>query len=151
MKINTCSHAANKEALDKTFQEALELLRRSDIRITSARKAILKVVLQLEAPESAEAIFQKLKTKKLDLVTVYRNLQLLEKKGLVQKFAFADGVKRYEFRKHHHHYIECKSCGEVQSFEGCEFEQTISKILEGKGFRMVQHTLNAVGVCPACA
>ncbi len=152
MKVSTCHHHHSpKELQSKQLETALEQLRKAGVRITNPRKQILGALLKDVKPLSAEGLFQQLKAKGLDLVTVYRNLQLLEEKGLLQKFEFADGIKRFEFRKHHHHYIECKNCGDVQSFEGCDFEGSILKILEFKGFKLIEHQLSVLGICPACA
>lgn len=152
MKISTCQHHhPSKEHQHQQLDSALDRLRKAGIRITNPRKQILEALLKDITPQSAETLFQQLKNKGLDLVTVYRNLQLLEENGLLQKFEFADGVKRYEFRSHHHHYIECKSCGVLQSFEGCDFESSILKNLEKKGFKLVEHRLSVLGLCPACA
>ncbi len=152
MKVSTCKHRhQTKQEAAGELEKALSKLRSAGIRITNPRRIVLEALLEFSQPKSAEELFQSLKRSGLDLVTVYRTLQLLLENNFVTKFDFSDGIRRYEYRKHHHHYIECKSCGEMQALEGCEFEANILKLLERRGFQLVEHTLNVVGVCPTCA
>lgn len=151
MKVKSCSHKTHHAPKDRRLTVALDHLKEKDVRLTAPRRAILEILAKTLVPLSSEEIFSRLK--KVDLVTVYRSLTTLEEIGLLRRHDFGDTVKRYELSEegHHHHFIRCRSCGNVEAFEGCEFESAISKTLERKGYRMIHHTLDVQALCADCA
>lgn len=150
MKVKSCKHDSHKNS-DKV-EAVLTQLRAKGIRVTNPRKEILAVLAKTTKPLSSEEVFAGLKSKG-DLVTVYRSLTTMEELGLLSRYDFGDGIRRYELlnEKHHHHYIRCRGCGDVEPFEGCEFEDKLFKALERKGYKMVQHTLDVQALCGKCA
>src|SRR5690349_1655996 len=97
-------HHARKLDEKEELTHALEILRKAGLRRTNPRKALLTYLIREHGPFSIEEIFQAVKRKELDLVTVYRCLAAFEKLGLVRRCDFGDGVARYEFQsdpKHH--------------------------------------------------
>ena len=61
-----------------------KLLKKNNLKVTPGRIDILNLLSLGDAPKTAETIYKSLK-KKYDLVTVYRNLESFEKKGLLFK------------------------------------------------------------------
>jgi Fur family ferric uptake transcriptional regulator len=154
MKIQTRKHQHLSSNEKNTQLNAIvQNLKTAGIRITKPRKVIIESLILLGRPASSEEIHLRAKRFDIDLVTVYRTLQMLDQNQVLQRFEFEDGIRRYEIKSesHHHHYIKCTSCGDIKSFEGCDFQSSVSKILEKQGYRMLQHSLNVAGVCPACA
>jgi Fur family ferric uptake transcriptional regulator len=79
---------------------------------------------------------------------------LLEKKRIVKRFDFGDGLARFELLQEgddgHHHHLVCRNCSRVVELEECfgrEFEQ---KIANQSGFKGVTHRLEFFGICPKC-
>ena len=73
--------------------------------------------------------------------------------GLLRRYEFGDGVRRYELsqpEEHHHHYIRCRACGSLEAFDGCDFEDTLARLLAKKGYQMIRHTLDVQALCRAC-
>ena len=137
---------------DSTLAEAIERLRRSELRITAPRREILGVLVRKHGPFTTEEIHRQLKKSRCDLVTVYRCLATMEEVGVVRRCDFGDGVLRYEFEggtHHHHHHLICRACGKVETIEHCvakEFE----KFGRDRGYVNVTHALELFGVCPEC-
>jgi len=151
MKVKACKHKAHHAGANQRVEKALEKIRAKGIRVTAPRREILRVLAASSLPLSSEEVFSEF-TKGGDLVTVYRSLATLEELNLVRRYDLGDGVRRYELlnEQHHHHYIRCRGCGDVEPFEGCEFESNLSKTLERKGYRMLQHTLDVQALCSRC-
>ena len=154
MKIKTCKHEAHNSNFSQRLKWALEKIQEKKLRITNPRKEILAILAESRKPLSSDEVFKLLKKGKSDLVTVYRSLTTMEELGILRKHDLGDSVRRYELAQeehHHHHYIHCRSCGSVEAFEGCAFEQVIYKSLKNKGYQHIQHNLDVQAICSACA
>ena len=70
------------------LDEAINVVRRSGLRLTSARRLVLEALLAARAPISAEEIAGGLggKMTQSDIASVYRNLETLGSLGLVRHF-----------------------------------------------------------------
>lgn len=138
------------------LSEALKTLSSAKYRITSTRKTLVETVLNMKGPFSAGELMKALpgKGKAFDLVTVYRNLHMLETAGLVCRADFSDDMVRYLVSEpghdHHHHHIVCRSCERVQAVDLCLVEAQ-EKMLRKLGFKDIHHRLEFSGVCSSCA
>lgn len=131
-----------------------EELRSRGFRLTAARKAILDILSSGHKPLSASELHGLLLKRevKSDRVTVYRELDFLEKQAVIQAVQFQDRNRRYELAslEHHHHLIcqECKSVEDVNIKEDLEAqERTIEK---QKNFKIMRHSLEFFGLCANC-
>lgn len=129
-----------------------ELLKNSAFKVTPPRLAILNVFSNDCKPINAEYIFEKLKTKDINLVTIYRTLTSLEKAGILKRIDLHKESAFYELGDHHHHHIICTSCGIVESFDECDIKLLSAKVLKksSKFKEINQHSLEFFGVCKAC-
>jgi Fur family transcriptional regulator, ferric uptake regulator len=99
--------------------ELKALLRKSGLRSTSARLAVLQNLQKARTPISHAELAKDLVPTGLDRATVYRNLMDLAESGLVARAELGDHVWRYEIKREgHHHNAEhphfvCIDCGEV--------------------------------------
>ena len=133
------------------FARALEVLRKSRLKITQPRQAILKVLIQEHGPFTMEELHRRIKKGPCDLVTVYRCLATLAKVGLVRRCDFGDGNSRYEFSGsgHHHHHIICNACQHVEVLDACLIED-LERLVRDKGYLEISHSLEFFGVCSDC-
>lgn len=130
-------------------------LKDKNCKLTSQRKAIIEVLLENKDQFlTAEDIFMKAKAKipSTNFSTVYRNLDLLQKCGIISKNNIKGGVtSAYEIvtESAHHHLMICKDCGKTQPIDFCPFEE-ISKKLCGKNFKLTDHKFELYGYCEEC-
>ena len=130
-------------------------LRETGRRLTRTRKAVLALLERTHEPLSASEIFARLQQDQvvIDLVTVYRTVNVLKELGLVlQVDLFQEGQFRYELkegRKHHHH-IRCQICGKIVDFLLCPLKKLTKLIEEQTQFVVDDHTLEFTGFCPQC-
>jgi Fe2+ or Zn2+ uptake regulation protein len=96
-------------------------------------------------------IHDKIKTKKIDLATVYRTINLFAALNIVSEIDFKDEFKRYElvYDRHHHHHIVCRKCKRIENVEACILED-LEKLLNRKGYTEISHSLEFFGVCENC-
>jgi Fur family ferric uptake transcriptional regulator len=138
--------------LESTIQKGL---RETGRRMTRTRKAVLALLERTHEPLSASEIFAKLQQDQvaIDLVTVYRTVNVLKELGLVlQVDLFQEGQFRYELkegRKHHHH-IRCQICGQIVDLLLCPLKKLTKLIEEQTQFVVDDHTLEFTGFCPQC-
>ena len=132
----------------------LSRLRDKGHRMTSARTVIVQAVLGSKKPFSFLEMHVTL-TKKgfgIDKVTVYRELQFLEKEKLLQGVKFQDGTKRYCLASSgHHHHLICTKCSDVQDMKmDHELDTIKKKIRREKSFNIQSHALEFHGLCSRC-
>ena len=98
--------------MDKRLGED-NILTRTGCKNTKSRQAIVEVLENTEIPMSAEDIFLKIKEigTSVNLSTVYRNLELMESKNLVEKSITGGGKAKYEISINgHRHHLICTNC-----------------------------------------
>ncbi len=125
-----------------------------EIRPTPLRRAILEVLLEAGMPLSWKEAFVRLRRKtEADKVSLYRNLDLFERKGLVHKILGSDGAWRYCARQadenrcpgNHAHFL-CLGCGKMVCLE----DQPIPTVILPDGFTVEGKQLLAYGRCASC-
>jgi Fe2+ or Zn2+ uptake regulation protein len=128
------------------------ILKSAGLKITPTRKAILAVFSLDCKPINAEYIFGKLKTRNINLVTIYRNLDSFERVGILKRLNLDKGSSYYELTGgHHHHHIICTNCGATEEFSARAIEQAIDKIPQSSLFSAIDsHSLELFGVCKKC-
>lgn len=102
---------------------------------------VLSVLEKSERPVTVKDIFSNIK--KIDLVSVYRTLALLEELSLVN-CEVLNGEKIYCLALHPHHHIVCRKCGKMESFE-CHHQFD-----NFKNFTDIKHQMMASGICNRC-
>lgn len=124
-------------------------------RMTRTRKAVLSLLERTHEPLSVSEIFAQLQEDQvaIDLVTVYRTVNVLKDLGLVAQLDLHhEGQSRYELkegRKHHHH-IRCQVCGKIVDLLLCPLKKLTKLIEERTKFVVGDHTLEFTGFCPQC-
>jgi len=150
------------------MSETRQLFKMKDLRgrlserkykMTPQRKEILQIFIESEAEKhlSAEEVYELLKQKEFDfgLATVYRNLELLNELGILNKVDFGDGRTRYELSAanpelHQHHHLICLKCKKIFEFEEDLLDDLENFISKKSGFKIVNHEVKFFGYCSNC-
>jgi Fe2+ or Zn2+ uptake regulation protein len=92
-----------------------EILRAHGLRYSRPREVILRYLFERDRHVSAESLFMALKRQgeDLSLSTVYLNLGVLAKAGLIREFSGAAGEALYDSNASHHYHLICRDSGEV--------------------------------------
>lgn len=137
-----------------TATSIFESLKAGGKKLTKARKAILAALEQSALPITAAEVHARLvkACAEADLVTVYRNLAMLQELGLVNAVGFHEGQMRYEVchGRAHHHHIQCRGCGKIADLMLCPLKKLTQLIEKQTRFSVDGHALEFFGWCPQC-
>ncbi len=128
-------------------------LRGVGFRATPGRLAVLHVLKSAHEPLSIREV-KKLLQVRIDQVTVYRILYSLAEAGLIRRVDFQHRHAHYELADAaDHHHLICTSCGTIEDFSGCDFDEIAKDALrKSKAFaEITQHSLELFGLCTKCA
>ena len=129
-------------------------LRSSGVRLTSVRERILQIICTFEGHFRAEDLAARLRRTgtPVSLVTVYRNLPLLERTGVIRRTCITGGAASYErtWQSRHHDHLICTRCGKVVEFEYRAIDVLQEVAAAEHGFQLTSHHLELLGLCPAC-
>jgi Fur family transcriptional regulator, ferric uptake regulator len=143
----TVSHDAPPLACSN-LAEAVAGLRERGLRLSTARRLVLEQLFAADGPVSAEHIARHLA---LDLTSVYRNLETLERHGVVHHVHLAHGPGLYALRgKGEREYLYCEDCGAVRSASPEELDPVREQVRERFGYEARFTHFAIVGTCPAC-
>ena len=120
---------------------------------TKSRKAVIEVLETAELPITAEEIHITIRNKgfSTNLSTVYRTLELLESKGLIEKSAMLGSKARYQLVcEGHRHHVVCTGCHRMITIADCPLGIIEKKIGETTKFDITGHKLELYGLCPEC-
>lgn len=129
-------------------------LQDNGLRLTRGRLAIIREMLHAPTPLTLSELHVLVKAERCDFATVFRFIQILEKKKLAVRHAWNDRQPHYELAGlhdgHHHHHLICKSCHRVEEIDACTVATLEKDLVRQKGYTDVSHSLEFFGVCPDC-
>ena len=139
-----------------------KLLREKGLKVTEQRMLVLEVLEEYRGQHlTVEEIYAEVQKKCPDigLATIYRTVQLLLDRQLVDRISLDDRCIRYEIwrmpegeeKRHHHHHLICTTCGAVLPFDADLLEELEQHIEKATGFHVTDHELKFYGQCAACA
>ncbi|TSC91462.1 MAG: Fe2+/Zn2+ uptake regulation protein [Candidatus Berkelbacteria bacterium Licking1014_96] len=84
-------------------------------RMTNQRLEIISFLQSSSEHPTAERIYFEVRKKlpKISRGTIYRNLEILEKKDLVKRFNFGEKRDRFDAERSDHHHFFCQRCRRV--------------------------------------
>lgn len=135
-----------------TITKNEDLFKKYNLRNTQQRKIIYEDVVLSKSHPAAEDVYRNVKKKipNISLGTVYRNLETLEKKGLIKKIDIDKSKKRYDGDLNDHFHIKCMKCGKVEDIKfekKCNFNDYINIETE---YKIIGRQIEIYGICPAC-
>ena len=136
------------------LDEAMDVVRRRGLRLTSARRLVLEALLAARGPISAEDIADGLggRMTQSDIASVYRNLETLGELGLVRHFHAGHGPGRYVLEGlGDREYLACESCGALESVEPAALDGVRDAVRDLSGFEARFSHFPIVGLCARCA
>ena len=140
--------------MEKELEYFLGILKAKDIRLTRQREAILKVLLDSGRPITALHIFLDLEDSfpKLQLSTIYRNLNYFQAKGILRKMELDINKKESYFeliQGEHHHHLICVNCEDIIPLD-CPLKDYEKKIKDETNYTIIDHKIKLFGICPDC-
>lgn len=135
-----------------TTEEGKLLLRKSGLKSTMTRIAVLQQLWKEDRPVSHSDLVQTLKHVG-DQATIYRNLISFVDKGLARVASTVSGIVRYEpvregedSHEVHPHFV-CRDCGIVSCLPKSTVITTVDPLWRE---RLHQSQMQFVGTCQSC-
>lgn len=122
------------------------------LRMTRSRRAILEELRCSKSHPTAEEIHAAVRrhVPRVGLGTVYRNLELLRRHGLVRAISDAGHQRRYDGSPTEHHHVRCELCGRIDDVV-LDRDVSLEEWLDGScGYEISGYRLCFVGICPEC-
>jgi Fur family ferric uptake transcriptional regulator len=119
-------------------------------RLTGQRATIVRTIADQPGAVTAEQLVAQLRPRGISRATVYRTLDLLERRGLLARMHL-DAFHGYTLCDDgHHHHLLCRSCGRVAVVDARGVAAEIQELAQQLNFRVDAHTLEFGGVCRDC-
>ena len=121
-------------------------------RMTIQRRVILEELRKSKEHPTADQLYQQVRRRlpRISLGTVYRNLDILSKSGLINKLEGACAQTRYDADTDKHEHIRCLQCGSIADVAADAGPELKSRIGELTGYEVTGYNLEFLGICPDC-
>ena len=132
-----------------TVEEAIAAMRAQGMRLSTARRLVLEALFAAGGPVSAHKLSRALA---LDATSVYRNLELLERNGVVRHVHLGHGAGLYELvGRREREYLYCERCAKVTPVAVEDLDPVREQIQQRFGHRARFTHFAIVGLCEQCA
>ena len=119
---------------------------------SSKRNAIYETISSTKTHPSARWVYDQLKPSipDLSLGTVYRNIALFKKEGLIQVICNVNGEERIDADTSSHPHFICNKCGKVYDAGKFISHSDFITGLTASGFVVDNEYILFYGICPEC-
>ena len=123
------------------------------MRKTKQREVIVEELTRLRTHPSADELYAIVKKRlpRISLGTVYRNLDLLSREGVVRRLEVGGSQMRFDGDIDAHRHIRCIRCGRIDDLAGASKPNACDRsVVKGTGYRVLERRVEFLGICPAC-
>jgi Fur family ferric uptake transcriptional regulator len=132
-----------------TIEEAVGAVRDRGMRLSTARRLVLEAFFAAEGPVSAVHLAR---TLLIDETSVYRNLEVLERHGLIRHVHLGHGPGLYVLvGRHEVEYLYCERCAKVTAVTPDQLDPVRKSIKKRFGYEARFTHFAIVGLCGQCA
>ena len=117
------------------------------------RDAIFYCLRHTDTHPSADTVHQMLQEEfpEISLATVYRNLALFKRQGLIQSLGTVGGVERFDANTAPHVHFICTGCGAVVDLPGIHVPEELNQaVTRSSGGQVENCQLSFTGKCSDC-
>ncbi len=127
-------------------------MKEENLRITHQREVILEELRSVTSHPTADDLYDMVRQRlpRISLATVYRNLEWMTDQGMVQKIEVGGRQKRFDGNVEPHYHIRCMECGKVDDVELQQFRNIENRLVDERGYKVLGHRLEFMGICPVC-
>lgn len=136
-----------------SVDEVIELVRARGGRATASRRLLLEVLFEAGDHLSAEELAAAVQARAPDvhLSTIYRNLEDLQRLGVVVHSHLGHGPATYQLAAQAHAHFICEGCGAIMEAPDELFAALATNARHRFGFAIDPRHFAMVGRCAACA
>ena len=121
-------------------------------RMTHQRQVILDEIRKMNTHPTADEVYDLVRKRlpRISMGTVYRNLEILSTRGLIQRIGPPSQQMRFDGNTEEHYHLRCVSCGKVEDAPMISVSDLEDAIRDKSDYSIVGHRLEFLGICPAC-
>jgi Fur family transcriptional regulator, ferric uptake regulator len=144
-------HPADAD-IRSAIENVLALVREHGGRATPARRLLLQALFEARDHRSAEELASQVRAHAPDvhLSTVYRNLEELERLGVIDSTRLGDGPATYHLATAAHGHLVCEKCGSMTEVPDDMFRDLVFSARQTYGFAINPHRFAVTGRCSNC-
>lgn len=135
------------------IEDVLALVRARGGRVTTARRQLLGALFASAAHRTAEGLAAEVQSRVPDihLSTIYRNLDELERLGVIVHTHLGHGPATYHLASSAHGHLVCESCGVALEAPDELFAALSREALSRFGFNIDARHFSVLGRCRDCS
>ncbi len=120
-------------------------------RKSKQKEAILRAVKNTLTHPTAEWVYQQVKHEipNISLGTVYRNLKLLTRDGVIRELGSSDAVSHFDGNTLDHFHFRCEQCKRILDMD-LPPELSVMDEITRMGFKISRYSLELQGICRDC-
>jgi Fur family transcriptional regulator, peroxide stress response regulator len=130
-----------------------ELTARHGLRMTPQRTVLLSVLGRMRHHPTADELYRRVQKilPSLSPATVYRNVQILVRAGVISTLERAGDAVRYDSNPDEHHHFICNRCGRVVDVYLSSVDYRVDAMNSSlDGAQIESCAVQLRGVCPQC-
>jgi Fur family ferric uptake transcriptional regulator len=121
--------------------------------MTPQRRVLLEELRKLKTHPTADELYEVVRRRlpHISLGTVYRNLEILSREGIIRKIELGGTQKRFDGDLEIHQHIRCTKCGRIEDLPGnSSVAQCDQDLIEQTGYEIIERRVEFIGICPDC-
>lgn len=121
-------------------------------RLTPQRQAILEELRKVKSHPTASDVYEAVRARcpNISLGTVYRNLESMSRRGMIQCIEVAGRQMRFDADVSVHYHIRCVECGRVDDVADEAWDRLERMAADATGYEVLSHSVEFAGLCPRC-
>lgn len=121
-------------------------------RMTRQRQVILEELRKVSSHPTADEVYDMVRRRlpRVSLGTVYRNLELLSERGMIQKLELGGTRRRFDGKADDHYHVRCIRCGRLEDAPVESFTAVEDALRGATDYEILGHRLEFIGLCPQC-
>ncbi len=143
---------------EELLQNFAARCRQHGLAVTHQRTVIYRELIASESHPTPEAVYERVKAQipAISLGTVYKNIKTFLEAGLLREVSLHHGTQRLDANTDPHHHLVCRECRQIFDLPAAEVHPVVVQTKKGSevaksGFRIERFSIEAIGVCAACA
>src|SRR5699024_2712059 len=119
-------------------------IKRTHVKITPQRVAVLAYLLHSETHPTAYEIYRSITSRflSLNLATVYNNLHILCENGLARELTLENKASRFDGNPTNHYHVICNMCDKVVDLPYPLLKEIEAFVEQTSDFEVSHHQLN---------
>jgi len=121
--------------------------------VTPQRRLLLSIMREAGRHLDAKEVYRRASERdpNISLATVYRNLRVFEKQGLINERHLGQARCYYEMKRlGEHQHLVCEACGQVIEFESPLIHKLVAEVQRKNNFSVTKVELYLEGHCHKC-